>query len=104
MAIRVIAVDRTDVAACVMPDRFRHDVTYFASPAGTGDAPAQLSPREYWINAADAKVTLEDGVLTIVSPLDSSSRTELEITEDQERWLEWLVKHNIQHIRLEVGG
>jgi hypothetical protein len=104
MAIRVIAVDRTDVPPCVMPDRFRHDVTYFASPAGTGTAPAQLPSKEYWINAADAKVSLDDGVLTIVSPLDSGSRTELEITEDQERWLEWLIKHQVEHIRLETGG
>jgi hypothetical protein len=35
-----------------------------------------------------------------VSPLDSDSRTEIEITEEQERWLEWIVKHHVQHVRI----
>lgn len=100
MPITVIAVARSDVPGISMPERFRHDVTYFATPPGVQDAPATLPEREYWIRADDAKRILEDGVIVIVSPLDSSSRTEIEITEEQERWLEWLVKHHIQHVRL----
>ncbi len=100
MPTTVIAVDQPTVLPCVMPDRFRHDITYFATPAGVQDAPAKLSEREYWIRAADASRILDEGVITIVSPLDSDSRTEIEITEDQERWLEWLLNHQIQHVRL----
>ncbi len=100
MTISVLAVDRTDAPRCAMPDRFRHDVTYFATPAGMQDAPASLPDCEYWIRADDARRILEDGVIIIVSPLDSASRTEIEITEDQERWLEWLIKYAIQHVRL----
>jgi hypothetical protein len=59
-----------------------------------------LGEREYWIRADDAKRILDDGVIVIVSPLDSGSRTEIEITEDQERWLEWLLAHGIQHVKL----
>ena len=101
MTIRVFAVDRPDAPPCAMPDRFRHDVTYFATPAGVQDAPASLGEREYWIRAEDARRILEDGAITIVSPLDSASRTDIEITEDQERWLEWLVRHGAQHVRVE---
>jgi hypothetical protein len=101
MTIRVHAVNRTDVPACEMPARFRHDVTYFATPAGTTGAPASLGDGEYWICAEDAARILDDGVITIVSPLDSASRTELEITEDQERFLEWLTKHAVQHVRFD---
>jgi hypothetical protein len=100
MLITVIAVDKSDVPAISMPERFRHDVTYFATPPGVQDAPAALPEREYWIRADDASRILDDGVITIVSPLDSASRTEIEITEEQERWLEWLVKYQIQHVRL----
>uniref|UniRef100_A0A7C4LR37 Uncharacterized protein n=1 Tax=Schlesneria paludicola TaxID=360056 RepID=A0A7C4LR37_9PLAN len=100
MSTRVLAVNRPDVPACEMPDRFRHDVTYFATPAGMQDAPARLGPGEYWIRAEDARRILEDGVITIVSPLDSAARTDLEITEEQERWLDWLLKHNVQHVKL----
>lgn len=102
MGIRVLAVGRSDIPGWKMPDRFRHDVTYFATPAGTGNAPQQLPPKEYWISQSEAERILEDGVLTIVSPLDSDSRTELEITEEQEQLLEWLIQHEIEHIRLET--
>jgi hypothetical protein len=100
MTLTVVAVDRPDVPACSMPARFRHDVTYFATPPGMQDAPASLPPGEYWIRSSDAQQYLDDGVITIVSPLDSASRTEIEITEDQERWLAWLVKHHVQHVKL----
>lgn len=100
MSILVYAVDRADVPPISMPDRFRHDVTYFATPPGVQDAPATLPERQYWIRADDARRILDDGVITIVSPLDSDSRTEIELTEDQERWLEWLTKHGVQHVRL----
>lgn len=100
MPLLVIAVDRTDVPPCSMPERFRHDVTYFATPAGVQDAPGKLAEREYWIRSDDARRILDDGVITIVSPLDSASRTEIEITEDQERWLQWLQDHQVQHVRV----
>ncbi len=100
MTISVAAVDRENVPAFAMPPRFRHDVTYFATPPGVQDAPARLPEREYWIRRDDAQRILDDGVITIVSPLDSASRTEIEITEEQERWLEWLTRYDVQHVRL----
>jgi hypothetical protein len=101
MPIIVTAVGMSDVPGISMPDRFRHDVTYFATPPAVQDAPATLPEREYWIRDDDAKRILDDGVITIVSPLDSSFRTEIEITEEQEHWLEWLVKYQIQHVRID---
>lgn len=100
MSVRVVAIDRPDVPAISMPTRFRHDVTYFATPPGVQDAPARLDEGCYWIRPDDARRILDDGVITIVSPLDSASRTEIEITEEQERWLEWLVRHGVAHVRI----
>ncbi len=100
MTVLVTAVDQVGVPPHAMPPRFRHDVTYFATPPGVQDAPAKLPEREYWIRRDDVRRILDDGVITIVSPLDSDSRTEIEITEDQERWLEWMARHDIQHVRL----
>jgi hypothetical protein len=39
-------------------------------------------------------------VLLLVSPLDSENQAEVELSEEQEAWLEWLVAHGIQHVRL----
>ncbi len=100
MAVKVTSVDLPQTPPLVMPDRFRRDVTYFATPPGVQDAPPRLPDREYWIRQDDAARILADGVITIVSPLDSAARTEIELTEEQERWLEWIVAHGVQHVRI----
>ena len=97
--MQVQAVDRPDVPALEMPDRFRRDVAYFMTPAGEKGAP-KLPAGEFWIDLEDARRWLDDGVLLLVSPLDSEHQTEVELTEDQERWLEWILEHGIQHVRV----
>ena len=61
----------------------------------------RLPSGEYWISLDDARRWLDEGVMQIVSPLDSENQTEVEISEDQERWLEWMVDNQVQHVRLE---
>lgn len=101
MTLVVIAVDRKEVPPLAMPDRFRHDVTYFMTPSGERGAPP-LASGEYWVCAGDAARWLDEGVLRLVSPLDSTKTAEVEITEEQEGFLVWLVANEIQHIRLEA--
>ena len=96
----VHAVDRPDAPPIEMPPRFRTDIAYFMTPAGERGAP-KLPRGEYWISAEDARVWLEDGVVSVISPLDSQHETEFEVSEEQENWLRWLVQHNIQHVRVE---
>lgn len=60
----------------------------------------KLPAGEYWVRLDEARTCLEDGVVRIVSPLDSENRTELELTEEQEAWLEWMTRHGVEHIRL----
>lgn len=100
MSILVHAVGRPEVPPFEMPDRFRHDVTYFCTPAGQQDAPERLAEGEYWIRRDDARRIYDDGVVTLVSPLDSSTRTEIEITEEQEAWLAWMIQNDVQHVRV----
>lgn len=97
--VQVIAMDRSDVASLQMPDRFRKEIVYFMTPAEGADAP-KLGKNEYWIRTEDAAKWLDDGVFTLVSPLDAESVAEIEITEDQETWLEWMVANKISTVRL----
>ena len=97
--VQVIPTDRSDVAALKMPDRFRKEIVYFMTPAEGADAP-KLGKNEYWIRTEDAAKWLDDGVFTLVSPLDAESVAEIEITEDQETWLEWMVANKISTVRL----
>jgi hypothetical protein len=99
MAIWVHAVGRPEIPPLAMPDRFKLDVAYFLTPSGESGVPA-LPSGECWIRIEDARRWLEDGVIRVVSPLDSQHQTEVELTEEQQAWLEWLVAHDIQHIRL----
>ena len=41
------------------------------------------------------------GLIKLVSPLDSASTAELELSEELEGWLEWVVEHKVEHVRLE---
>jgi hypothetical protein len=100
MPVRVHAVGREEVAPCIMPDRFRHEITYFMTVPGQGGLPA-LGPGEYWIDQKEARRWLDEGVFRVVSPLDSATKTEVEISEEQEAWLLWLVEHGVEHVRLE---
>ena len=104
--LRVIPLDKPDATPISMPDRFRLEVVYFMSPVSTlsgepiSGAPA-CGDREYWIRTEDTKRWLDEGVFTLVSPLDAESVAEIELSEDQERWLEWMDEHCITHIRIE---
>ena len=95
----VVAVDRPELAPIEMPPRFKRDVAYFMTPSGERGAP-KLQPGEYWIDLAEAQRWLDEGVLMLVSPLDSENQAEVEITEEQENWLEWMVANQVQHVRL----
>jgi hypothetical protein len=99
MAVLVHAVGRPELPPFTMPDRFRHEITFFMTIAGEGGVP-KLPAGEYWVRLADSKMTLEEGLIRIVSPLDSASKAEIEISEEQEAWLEWMVKGNIEHVRI----
>ena len=97
--MKVYAVNNPDLAPVEMPARFRTDVAYFMCPPGERGAP-KLPPGEYWIDLNDARTWLDDGVVGVISPLDSENATEFELSEEQENWLRWMVQNEIQHVRL----
>lgn len=103
MATLVLAVAQPQLAPFRMSDRFRHEVTFFMTPGDAAGAP-QLARGEYWIRLEDARTALDDGVVRIVSPLDSANRAEIEITEEHELWLEWMIAHAVEHVRLKDEG
>lgn len=100
MPCRVTAIDRSDLAPLVMSDRFRTEIAYFMSLPGTPGVP-ELGPHEYWVDSTEAKKWLDEGVFHLVSPLDSESQAEVELSEEHEAWLEWLLAAGAQHLRIE---
>lgn len=98
MPLIVEAVDRPELAPFAMPERFRTEVAYFMSLPEPGE-PA-LPSGEYRVRSADVRTWLEEGVFHLVSPLDSAFQAEVELTEEQETWLEWMAANQIERIRL----
>jgi hypothetical protein len=98
--MQVHAVNRPELSPLEMPARFKHDVAYFMTPPGERGAPAKMPSGEFWIEIEDARRWLDDGVLLVYSPLDSTKQAEIALTQEQEDWLEWIVSNQINHIRL----
>ena len=99
--MQVIPVGQPDLPPLTMSQRFRTEIVYFMTPAGSRSAPATLGTNEYWIALDDARRWLEDGVVLVISPLDSASKAEIALSEEHEAWLEWMVRNEIQHVRLD---
>ena len=94
------ARDRTNAPPFSISTRLRSQLVYFMTPADAPQVPP-LQDNEYWIDADDAQQWLAEGVFELVSPLDEANKTEIELSEEQEELLEWLVTYEIQHIRVE---
>lgn len=99
MSTEVHAMDQQGLAPFPMPDRFRHEIAYFMAAPDEEGVP-KLGPGEYWIHRHQAQQWLADGCFYLVSPLDSEHPTEIELSEEQEAWLQWMVDHNVQHVKI----
>ena len=95
----VHALDQPHVPPLTMPDRFRMEVVFFMTPAGERGAPL-LGENEYWIDQAEARRWLDELVVYVVSPLDAENKAEIGLTEEHEAFVQWLVTHSVQHVRL----
>lgn len=97
MSVTVVAVDRPELAPFPMPERFRTEVAYFMSTPAAGETwPAG----EYRVAARDIRTWLDEGVFRLVSPLDSATQAEIELSEEQEAWLEWMSANQVERIRI----
>lgn len=96
----LIPVDNPGAPALQISARLRSQLVYFMTPPEAPQVPP-LQANEYWVDAVQTAQWLADGVLEVVSPLDEEHRTTVELSEDQEAFLEWLATHQVQHIRLQ---
>jgi hypothetical protein len=97
--LKLISVDHPEVPALPISTRLRSQLVYFMTPSDTPGIPA-LGESEYWLSRSDVTMWLSEGVLLLVSPLDTENMTEVELSEEQEVLLGWLDKHQVQHIRV----
>jgi hypothetical protein len=95
----LIPLDRPDVKPWLISPRLRTQLVYFASASGGPGVPP-LGEQEFFFAEAEVVHWLDEGVFYLVSPLDTANRTEVELTEEQEDFLRWLVEQQVRHVRL----
>jgi hypothetical protein len=99
---RVVPLDRPAVAPRPISQRLQTQLVYFMSAPDTPGVPA-LNEGEYWFAAGDVARWVDEGVFYLVSPLDTANMTEVELTEEQEAFLQWLKENQVQHVRVVAG-
>lgn len=97
--IRLVPLDRPEVAPLAISPRLRTQLVYFTSAQGETGVP-HLEENEYFFAEKDVAKWADEGVFYLVSPLDTANMTEVELTEEQESMLEWLQANQVQHVRL----
>lgn len=98
-AARLLPIDRPGVPPLSISARMRGQLVYFMTPPGTAGLPA-LGEEEFWFARDEVARWLDEGVIRLVSPLDSANATEVELSDEQEALLAWLQKHDVQHVRV----
>ena len=99
--MKIIPVGKPELVPLEMPARFRTEIVFFMTSPGDKGAPADLASNEYWIDLDEARKWLDELVVYVVSPLDAQNKAQIELTEDHERWLQWLVDYGVQRVRVE---
>ncbi|MBM3225549.1 MAG: hypothetical protein FJZ47_17360 [Candidatus Tectomicrobia bacterium] len=103
MSYQLVSVDNPAAPPLVISPRLRSQLVYFMTPPDAPHVPP-LQAQDYWIDATQSQQWFADGVFDLVSPLDGEQRTVIELSEEQEALLEWLLTHQIQHIRVQENG
>ena len=100
MTYQLIPVDNPTAPPLAISARLRSQLVYFMTPPDESHVPP-LQPNDYWIDAKHSAQWFADGVFELVSPLDEEHPTVIELSEEQEAFMEWLTTHHIQHIRVQ---
>src|SRR3954464_3903752 len=99
--MQLTAVDKPEAPPLTVPSRFRLEIVYFMTPPGERGAPAKIAAGKSWPPPPDPRRWLDEQVVYVVSPLDAENQAEIELTEYHEAFLQWLVEHGIQHVRIQ---
>ena len=93
----VSPIEKPEIEPFEITAELRTQLQYFT----TGETRDPKKPNEYFFPLLRTRELLEDGVFYMVSPLDSQNKSEIEITLEQEIFLEWIVEKEVENIRVE---
>ncbi len=94
---RLVALDVAGAPNLTISPKLKDQLPYFVSEPGQGND-------EYAFSREEVAMILDEGVIRLVSPLDTANSTEVEISEEQEAMLVWLDRHKIGRVKVEERG
>lgn len=97
--LALVPLDRPEVAPLAITPRLRGQLVYFMTPRDAPGLP-KLGEADFWFAADDVAKWADEGIIEVVSPLDTAGMTEVELSEEQETLVAWLHKNGVQHVRL----
>ena len=92
--LSLVAIDRPEVPPLTISARLRSQLVYFAVPVNLA-IEGELAFRE-----DEVEKWLDEGVIELLSPLDTANMTEVELEEEQETMLLWLKKQKAWRVRI----
>ena len=95
----VVPLDKIEIAPYEISPTLKKQLQYFTD----GEVRDTDKPDELFFPLARTSELLEEGVFYVVSPLDDQNQAEIEITDEQEDLLEWLVSNQIERAQVPEG-
>ena len=92
-------VGRPEIPPREISPRLRSQLVYFSGLPKEGQT-EPLGEGEYWFVTEEVDRWVDEGVFYLVSPLDTANMTEVELSEEQEEFLNWLQKNRINRARV----
>ncbi len=93
----VYSLNKPEIEPYEISPTLRKQLQYFTE----GEIRDTQKPDEYTFPLERTSELLDEGVFYIVSPLDDKHQAEIEITDEQEDLLDWLVSNGVEHVRVE---
>lgn len=90
------AVDKPELEPYEISRTLRGQLHYFTE----GEIRDNNRPDDYFFPLEHTSELLDAGVFYLISPLDDRNRAEIEITAEQEVFLEWLVSNEIERVHV----
>ncbi len=92
----IYSLDKTALSPFEISPMLRKQLQYFTD----GEVRHAGSAHEFFFPLVRTSLLLEQGVFHVVSPLDDQNQAEIEITDEQEDLLQWLVRNQIERVRV----
>ena len=96
----VFAVDQPALEPYEISQMLRGQLHYFTEGVNSRRWNDSENPDKFFFPLERTSELLEEGVFYVTSPLDDQHQAEIEITEEQENILEWIVSHKIENVRV----